>query len=343
VTTAGQQSIDALKTNNMFKSVGVALRDDRPSTEALARAAKRLTDLSGERVLPLEQKIGEAAVNFLQKFQVHLGPFADQLDQLALPGSDNMRDTTKEIAEVLQTDASDAPQRFGGEKSALAESLAWAQAVMRALKKGLKKTVEDIRKYQNTIKELPNSGTPGELVDATKETFESMDEQLQRDDFYKDVVPYNTAITELDSQVSKTVGKLREAQSQLTLQAEQDLKRIPEWKEFTEEEHGNALDELGSMIIEVDDDLEGLKEIIRHNYGLSDKIGDLKRRIAVEGKERKGRRIKEAGKKKTEKTASIPTVITQQSELDELIQRLQSLSNELGYYDEFELKLTQQE
>ena len=64
VTTAGQQSIEALKTNNTFKSVGVALRDDRPSTEALARAAKRLTDLSGERVLPLEQKIGEAAVNF---------------------------------------------------------------------------------------------------------------------------------------------------------------------------------------------------------------------------------------------------------------------------------------
>ena len=39
VTAVGQQAIDALKTNNTFKNVGVALRDDRPSMEVLARAA----------------------------------------------------------------------------------------------------------------------------------------------------------------------------------------------------------------------------------------------------------------------------------------------------------------
>lgn len=61
VTVTGQQAIEALKTNNSFKSVGVALRDDRPSMEVLARAAERLTDLSGELVIPLEEDIGKAA------------------------------------------------------------------------------------------------------------------------------------------------------------------------------------------------------------------------------------------------------------------------------------------
>ncbi|HPD54597.1 MAG TPA: hypothetical protein PLI08_11675, partial [Bacteroidia bacterium] len=38
VTAAGQQAIDALKTNNSFKQIGVSLRDERPSIETLGRA-----------------------------------------------------------------------------------------------------------------------------------------------------------------------------------------------------------------------------------------------------------------------------------------------------------------
>jgi hypothetical protein len=51
VTAAGQQAIDALKTNNSFKQIGVALRDERPSIETLGRAAERLTELVGDMVI----------------------------------------------------------------------------------------------------------------------------------------------------------------------------------------------------------------------------------------------------------------------------------------------------
>ncbi|MFU7548073.1 hypothetical protein, partial [Pseudomonas paraeruginosa] len=44
VTAAGQQAIDALKTNNSFKQIGVSLRDERPSIETLGRAAERLSE-----------------------------------------------------------------------------------------------------------------------------------------------------------------------------------------------------------------------------------------------------------------------------------------------------------
>lgn len=54
VTAAGQQAIDALKTNNAFKQIGVALRDERPSIETLGRAAERLSELVGDMVIPLE-------------------------------------------------------------------------------------------------------------------------------------------------------------------------------------------------------------------------------------------------------------------------------------------------
>ncbi|MEI7856132.1 MAG: hypothetical protein WCH85_01355, partial [Methanomicrobiales archaeon] len=52
VTAVGQHAIDALKTNNSFKQIGVSLRDERPSIETLGRAAERLTELVGDMVIP---------------------------------------------------------------------------------------------------------------------------------------------------------------------------------------------------------------------------------------------------------------------------------------------------
>jgi hypothetical protein len=47
VTVNGQQAIDALRNNQSFKTVGVALRNSRPSNEVLGRAAERLTEITG--------------------------------------------------------------------------------------------------------------------------------------------------------------------------------------------------------------------------------------------------------------------------------------------------------
>ncbi|SFW21041.1 hypothetical protein SAMN05216414_10613 [Nitrosovibrio sp. Nv17] len=52
VTAVGQQMIDAMKTNNSFKQIGVALCDERPSIETLGQAAERLTELVGDMVIP---------------------------------------------------------------------------------------------------------------------------------------------------------------------------------------------------------------------------------------------------------------------------------------------------
>ena len=79
VTAAGQQAIDALKTNNSFKQIGVALRDERPSIETLGRAAERLTDLVGDMVIPLEQEISKAAAKHFPRFQHDYGSLAEKL------------------------------------------------------------------------------------------------------------------------------------------------------------------------------------------------------------------------------------------------------------------------
>jgi hypothetical protein len=348
VTVTGQQAIDALKTNNAFKNVGVALRDDRPSMDVLARAAQRLTDLTGEDVIPHEQDISKAATKHLPGIQQKLGPFAERLRQLALPGAERIRSLNQDIADLLQTDASDAAQRFGGEESPLAYGLSWALEAQRAMSQGLEDTIRALRKHASALRGLPATGIPGELRAGTADELDYIDERLQRVDFYGHAADFNTALTALETKVSGGVQQLGDAQRQQLKQAEQDLARIPEWQEFTEEEQRNTLDELSAYTVQATDNLAGLQDLIRHDYELGQRITGLKQRVIAEGQERQRQRVEEQKRKEREdgkgktaaRTAEIPAVVTSHAGLEALIQRLQALSAELRYYEDFELTFT---
>ena len=161
VTVTGQQAIEALKTNNSFKSVGgVAIRDDRPSMEVLGRAAKRLTELSGDPVVPLEEDIGKSAQKLLPSLQHKLAPLAERLEALGLPGVETVRSVNQQIADMLLSDASDAPQRFGAEQSPLFDGLKWAIAANLSFDQGIAETVRALRDLENSIGELPGTGVP---------------------------------------------------------------------------------------------------------------------------------------------------------------------------------------
>lgn len=183
VTVTGQQAIEALKTNNTFKSVGVALRDDRPSMEVLARATERLTDLSGEPVVPLEEDIGKAAQKLLPSLQHQLAPLAERLQTLGLPGVETVRSANQQIADMLLSDASDAPQRFGSEQSPLYDGLKWAIAAKLGFDQGIAETVKALRDLERGIDELPGTGVPKDLRDAVREDLDTVADMLAQEDF----------------------------------------------------------------------------------------------------------------------------------------------------------------
>jgi hypothetical protein len=113
ITTAGPHAIDALRTNNAFKKVGIGLRvKARP--EVLAAQPKALTELSGQTVIPLEKNIGEAARELLPKLKHRYGDLAERLRSLGWRGGGcaALNDT---LADLMATDASEAPQQFGAE------------------------------------------------------------------------------------------------------------------------------------------------------------------------------------------------------------------------------------
>lgn len=337
VTVNGQQAIEALKTNNTFKPVGVALRDDRPSMDVLARAAERLTDLSGEPIVPLEEDIGKAAQKLLPSLQYQLAPLAEQLQALGLPGVETVRSVNQQIADMLLSDASDAPQRFGAEQSPLYDGLKWAIAAKLAFDQGIAETIKTLRDLQRGIDELPGTGVPKDLRDATRDDLEAVADMLAQEDFFKRKADLSSRRTAIETQVASAVERMRSAQAERILAAEGELSLLSEWSELTAEEQAGTLAEIQALASKVSTDMAGLKRLVSCQFDIEATITEMKAKVAQIGKARRqpppypmpqptpSSGMHDRGRK----TVSLPSHIGNLDELDALIRTLSALRQDL--------------
>jgi gas vesicle protein len=344
VTVNGQQAIDALKTNNTFKSVGVSLREERPSNEILATAAERLTELSGEIVVPLEDEISKATTRLFPQLQHQYGPLAEKLRGLKLPGSARLENLSKDIKDILFTDASDVHQRLGGEESELYASLNWAADLKRTLEQDLEQTLGELQQHRHELASLPSSGTPGQLKSELQDEIVGMDERLNHSDFFKYSTEFASSLTTMKSRVRDTAIALQNEQQQRITDAEQDLRRLAEWSELTQQEQNDLLADLEKLAVTASEDLTGVRLLVNQEYTIQSQAQDIKQRIQRIGQQRLQAKLREEqekviaeGKKKISRTLEPKPQITSIVELDALIAELQQLRGELRYAHEFEL------
>lgn len=353
VTVNGQQAIDAIKTNNTFKSIGISLRGgDRPSNDVLARAAIRLTELTGDTVVPLEDDISKVTTKLFPQLQHQYGPLTEKLRGLNLPGIDRLQNLTREINDVLLTDASDAPRRLGNEQSELFESLKWAAEVKLKLEQGLEQTLRDLRQHCTAIANLPNVALLATLKEALAEPINFIEDRLQQADFYRFAADFSTSLTTIRARIRDTVIAMQDLLKTRIKEAEVDLKRVPEWIKLTQQEQTELLGNLERLIVDVATDLAGLTTMLNKDYELQSQVQSLKHRI-----ERLGQlRIKEELEAETpsagDANESRPIVarsikartrITTLEDLDALITQLQQLRGELKYAHTFAVNLELQD
>lgn len=348
VTVNGQQAIDALKTNNSFKSVGVSLRgEDRPSMEVQARAAERLTELTGDVVVPLEDDISKATVKMLPQLQHRYGPLSEKLKALGLPGSDRLENLSSDMRDILANDASDAPKRLGNENSELYESLKWAAELHRALENGLETTLRELQKYMSTVQTLPDSGVPGKLKNELSDELIQIQDRVNHQEFFKYATEFSSGLTTLKTRVRDSAIALQDEQAQRIKSAQEDLDRLPEWVELTQQEQKALLGDLEALQIEASSDLAGLHALVNQEFMINSQVQDVKRRIQRIGSERVREKVKAEQDKAASEGRPQPmkrqfaskTKITTMDDLDVLIGELNKLRAELYYAHEFELVL----
>lgn len=341
VTVNGQQAIDALKTNNSFKAVGVALRETAISLDVLARAAQRLTDVVGEPIIPLEDEINRAAARRFPKFQHRFGPLPEKLRTLGLPGVDTVTALNRSLEEILLTDASDATQRLGAVQSALYDGIKWAAAVETELKNGLETTIRELQYHVREIDDLPEAGLPGELRSELAGVLDSVKERFQSPTFYLRGPDLATSLRSIKAAVRVTAEHLAGEQRTSLGEAQAELQRLPEWAELTQEEQAQELAQLDELVIVPSEDLAGLRRLLSQGYVIQGHTRDTRRRIEQLGRQRRLARLTEervsSERASWSSTVRLPRRVKSVDELNALIQRLLALRPQSEGYSAIEI------
>ena len=348
LTSSGQKAIEAIKTNNTFKNIGVNLRDDRPSPEMCMLASERLTELTGDSVFPMEDDISKAAVKYFNKAQHDFGSLAAELRNLGIPGDDKAQSLRNDLASMLMSDCSDAPQRLGAEESQVYQSLLWATAVQLSFKQGLDKTIKSLSELITSVNALPSSGIPGELKQSANEEIEVFNEKIKKADFYELSADFNSTLTSLNTLIASTVVDMQKQQELSIEQVQTEITNHIDWNELTVDEKDQELKRFDSLGLTVSQDIKGLKQLISQEFNISQKLKDVNASVSHKAQVKRVQRVAEEKAKyekegkvnqKIERKVTIPKRVTQKAELEQLIQMLQQLKGDLELNSDIEIHL----
>jgi len=347
ILVTGQHAIDALKNNISFKKIGISLRDERPSRDVMAKASDRLTELSGNSVVPLENEISKATTKLFPALQHEYAPLAGKLTRLSLKGVERLEALANDLKDILSNDGSDAPTRLGAEDSELYNSLKWAAELDRSFKNGLDETLTLLQLHRDGLNNLPDNGIPGQLKLDLAETLESLDQRLMVPDFYKHSTDFASALTEVRSKVAQTVEQMLNKQSETIKSAKQDLRNVPEWSVLNQQEQDNVVSGLDGVFRPVSKDIEGLKALLRQEYDFNCRLQDIKANVVKTVQKRQQEKVVEEqkidyqeGRTVLTRKMMIKPAITSMTELNQLINELKRLQGELQQAHEFELNLS---
>ena len=236
--------------------------------------------------------------------------------------------------------------RLGGEESSLYTGLKWSSEVETALKNSLESTIRDLQHHSREIEALPASGVPGQLRTDLSEDIAQIRHRISLPDFHKHAADLSTQLTAIKTRTRNAAIQMADAIKSTVKEAQQDLQRLPEWPELTQEEQSKSLSQLDDLVKPVTNDLSGLKQLLRQAYEIGTSATDFKKHIEQLGKHRRLQRIedekakaKKAGQTKLSRDINIPAAITTTAQLEELIGQLQALRTELATYCAIEVTI----
>lgn len=253
----GDLAFAAFKSNSSFNGATILPNVTEIPAEVRQRAAKRLSDITGETVLPLPQKIAEVAVKHIPQFVKEFTDLPSRVTGLGLP-TDRFKRLQNGLADALLGDGSDAPSIFGAEESELHDDLLWARHISKALEHGAEKTLGEISALQQEAKRLAAQGVlpdlPEEFDSAGSETLA----RVENGTFYEDIPALGHTLDQWHEIISKRCAEEVATLKQTFESQIESLRQSTDYQALDEGERAATDENLGKLVFSCPSDLKGL-------------------------------------------------------------------------------------
>lgn len=272
----GPKAIEALKNNNTFAKIDIATNDKQIPQETLNRAAKRLLDLTGDKVLPMAPKISQAVLKHFPAFRNEYASLAVELTSSSLLGADRAQSLSKQLSQILDRDASDAPVTLGAEQSTLVDNLAWAREVRASLSDGLGNDAKEASSLSNAIASLPKVGTLEKLASSTSSLRDELQECLNREDFFHAASDIRNRLTSLRQHVKAAAGELvKEIETHVATQRD-SITIMEEWTCLPEEDRAEFSSRLDGLVLPQSQDIAGIGQLLNRRMEIDSALSQVR-------------------------------------------------------------------
>ena len=277
--TAGPKALEAIRNTQNFSRAGIAPRGQPVPLAALDRASRRLEEMFGGEVLPLEDQVSRAVRSQFPTVMERAGSLPDRLRLLGLQGEKRAREFLQACADLLKEDAGGAASLLGGVESTIPAEEKWASGVAKILDENGEQDIREARTLLARLNEL------SELFPAVGDILAlpaaaTMGEILASDTFSQRMADLRGASRVLGAAVRAFYRQERAALLAARDEASQRLQQRPLWSKVPENERNEIGNELlaaaAGLREEPQDALASLQRVLTRRIGLA----DLEERLA---------------------------------------------------------------
>jgi hypothetical protein len=285
IKVAGEKAIEGLKNNNAFIKVDVATNDETLPQDTLLRAATRLLNITGQNILPMPQNVSRGVQEHFPKFQREYASLAAELMAAGLPGTERAARLQKQLSQVLQGDASEAPAVIGAEECELIDNLIWARDVRKAFEHKLNESAIDAGKLLREIPLLPKIGAAEVLLRDSEVLRAAISSILEREDFFTVGADLRNRLQNLNILV-KTNAELLTSQFTQTLNQERDdIRSTPLWATLPEADRANFSEKLDALDLGTASDLAGMRTLVNRKLEADSTLASTRIKVEIRARE----------------------------------------------------------
>jgi hypothetical protein len=340
IKVKGPKAIEALKNVNGFNKIGISAyqANEKPSMEMLALSIKRLAQLTGESVAPLQDKIAEVVRRHFPEFQTKYSSIRKSLEYLKLPGQEKAQEVQDGIAEVLKGEGSDAAFRLGKSGSDLFDNLIWISNVYRGFEQGMESVFKEANALKESIDALPDSDIPKELKENTESDFNTVKEITNDNEFVDRTSDLKDTISNIKTLCSDYCQKLLTSENEKIEAETTQIISSKDWKKLSSEQKDELSTTMNGSVIENKQGLDGIKDILNLNFTITNTFRAVRDQIKEYLKAKPAPAQKTGGGKKVTKDLSkFSKILANEQQLDTLISELDDTRGDLTAGNEIEI------
>jgi hypothetical protein len=340
IKVKGPKAIEALKNVNGFNKIGISAyqASEKPTMPMLALSTKRLAELTGQSVAPLQDRIAEVVRKHFPEFQTKYSYVKTKLEYLKLPGREKAQEVQDGIAEVLKGEGSDAAFRLGKPDSDLFDNLIWIKKVNQGFERGMESAFQAANSLKDSIEGLPDSGIPKELKDNTKGDFDIINDITDDHEFVERTADLKDAISNIEILCSDYCQKLLTAENEKIEAETNSIKSDKDWGKLSPEQKQELATTLNGLVISDKQGLDGVKEILNLNYTTTNTFRTVREQVKEYAKAIPVPVPIPGGRKKvTKDLTALSKTINSVEQLEQIIAEFDALRNELKSGNEIEI------